>query len=227
MGYHLRAGAAAGPRETGCATRCACTGRTGVGSGYRYYSPGLGRWANRDPIQEEGGLNLYVLVSNAAVNRVDCLGLSCCCRELHLTFRPGGDSFEWGVYPLAWGIQYRVGNQIDVKWEVEGNPGACEYFQKEEGRMIRRELMTPRPRTQVHPVDHTGKVTQEYTDNLGFTFSHRSSEGIWRLIVNLAIEFICVSSDGQRLEVPLRLLEFYTVEYVHHWPPSPYPPFGH
>ncbi len=27
--------------------------------GYRFYEPELGRWFNRDPIEEEGGLNLY------------------------------------------------------------------------------------------------------------------------------------------------------------------------
>ncbi len=30
--------------------------------GYRYYSSGLGRWMGRDPIEEQGGLNLYASV---------------------------------------------------------------------------------------------------------------------------------------------------------------------
>lgn len=30
--------------------------------GYRYYNPEMGRWLNRDPIEEEGGLNLYGFV---------------------------------------------------------------------------------------------------------------------------------------------------------------------
>jgi RHS repeat-associated protein len=44
--------------------------------GYRYYSPRLGRWLNRDPIAEEGGLNLYGFVRNAPVDLVDPLGLA-------------------------------------------------------------------------------------------------------------------------------------------------------
>lgn len=44
--------------------------------GYRYYSPSLGRWINRDPIGESGGLNLYGFVRNRPVNRVDKLGLA-------------------------------------------------------------------------------------------------------------------------------------------------------
>ena len=36
----------------------------------------MGRWPNRDPIEEEGGLNLYAMVSNDPVNAWDYLGLS-------------------------------------------------------------------------------------------------------------------------------------------------------
>ena len=43
-------------------------------SGYRYYSPQLGRWLNRDPIAETGGIPLYVFVSNQSINKVDVLG---------------------------------------------------------------------------------------------------------------------------------------------------------
>ncbi|MDD4406072.1 MAG: RHS repeat-associated core domain-containing protein [Parabacteroides sp.] len=43
--------------------------------GYRYYSPALGRWLSRDPIEERGGLNLYGFVNNDPVNRWDVLGL--------------------------------------------------------------------------------------------------------------------------------------------------------
>jgi RHS repeat-associated protein len=43
--------------------------------GFRSYSPEIGRWVNRDPIEERGGVNLYGMVGNDAVNRVDYLGL--------------------------------------------------------------------------------------------------------------------------------------------------------
>ena len=44
--------------------------------GYRYYSPSLGRFLNRDPIGEEGGTNLYAFVENDPVNGWDYLGLN-------------------------------------------------------------------------------------------------------------------------------------------------------
>ena len=39
--------------------------------GYHFYSPSLMRWLNRDPIEEEGGLNLYGFCGNNAVCRYD------------------------------------------------------------------------------------------------------------------------------------------------------------
>ena len=42
--------------------------------GFRYYNPLTGRWPNRDPIEERGGMNLYGVVKNNPVNSVDYLG---------------------------------------------------------------------------------------------------------------------------------------------------------
>ena len=43
--------------------------------GYRWYWPRIGRWLNRDPIEEEGGVNLYVACFNSLTTTVDMLGL--------------------------------------------------------------------------------------------------------------------------------------------------------
>ena len=42
--------------------------------GHRFYSPSLGRFINRDPIEEQGGLNLYGFCGNNAINHWDFLG---------------------------------------------------------------------------------------------------------------------------------------------------------
>jgi len=44
--------------------------------GYRYYAPAQGRWLSRDPLEEEGGVNLYVCVDNSPVNWTDPVGLT-------------------------------------------------------------------------------------------------------------------------------------------------------
>jgi len=43
--------------------------------GYRYYDPVTGRWPSRDPIEEEGGVNLYGFVENNGTNKWDYLGM--------------------------------------------------------------------------------------------------------------------------------------------------------
>jgi len=45
-----------------------------VNFGFRLYQPPVGRWLSRDPIEEEGGLNLYGFLENDPANDVDMLG---------------------------------------------------------------------------------------------------------------------------------------------------------
>ena len=42
---------------------------------HRAYDPDLGRWLNRDPIEEAGGINLYAYVGNDSTNKIDPDGL--------------------------------------------------------------------------------------------------------------------------------------------------------
>jgi len=44
--------------------------------GYRDYDAQTGRWSARDPIAEQGGLNLYEFVENDGVGKKDTLGLA-------------------------------------------------------------------------------------------------------------------------------------------------------
>ena len=61
--------------------------KSGLGMAtYRFYDPDLGRWLNRDPIGEAGGINLFEYVGNSPGNLVDPLGL----------FENGADLIQWG-----------------------------------------------------------------------------------------------------------------------------------
>ena len=44
------------------------TGAGLVSFGYRFYAPELVRWTSRDPLGEDGGVNLYAYVGNNPVN---------------------------------------------------------------------------------------------------------------------------------------------------------------
>ena len=75
-------------------------------SGYRFYNPDLGRWINRDPIGEIGGINIYQFTVNDPLNRYDLLGKisedSDCGREVAACFIGAGAAtaacFSGGVW---------------------------------------------------------------------------------------------------------------------------------
>ncbi len=57
--------------------------------GYRFYDSGMGRWMNRDPMLELGGVNLFTSFRNGPFHFIDILGLSC---RVHIVF---GHSFDF------------------------------------------------------------------------------------------------------------------------------------
>jgi len=73
--------------------------------GYRWYDPVTGRWPSRDPIEEEGGINLYGFVGNNGVNRFDYLGLTDLCECLNLNHSEL--ITVWGPLLLTFTIELR------------------------------------------------------------------------------------------------------------------------
>jgi RHS repeat-associated protein len=74
--------------------------------GYRYYDPSTGRWVSRDPIEERGGLNMYVMIRNNTINLLDILGFG------FMKLVPGGGGWQYRFDRGAGGgdpdhIQYR------------------------------------------------------------------------------------------------------------------------
>ena len=70
---------------------------------YRYYNPELGRWISRDPIEEQGGYNLYGMIGNNPLYGWDMLGYELCSRCSNLT---------WSQ-KLALYLQTKVNNLAD------------------------------------------------------------------------------------------------------------------
>jgi RHS repeat-associated protein len=81
---------------------------TGFGYwGYRYYSAGMGRWLSRDPIQEEGGTNLYAYVDAAPISAWDSLGLKCAC-----WVPSGGPETDYETRTTSGGIRLQDGQSM-------------------------------------------------------------------------------------------------------------------
>ena len=101
--------------------------------GYRYYAAVLGRWINRDPIDEIGGKNLYLFVENNSINKHDILGLLA---------ETGWDILNvgWGVVSFSanisagnyWGAAFDAGGILydAVSVVVPGLPGGAGALRK-------------------------------------------------------------------------------------------------
>ena len=67
---------------------------TGLGYwGYRYYSSRMGRWISRDPLEEEGGINLYSYLDSQPLALIDPLGERQYSYEFNLRATGTGFSF--------------------------------------------------------------------------------------------------------------------------------------
>ncbi len=107
----------------------------------------MGRWINRDPIGEDGGLNLYGFVRNDGVNAFDLLGLLSCCNVKGSFNKPTYDynsidlDVEFGDFLPNWKLKFHIGtiianvdgkvtlgvdcsgtcNGVDLKWTTEAS----------------------------------------------------------------------------------------------------------
>ena len=63
--------------------------------GIRHYDPATCRWLSRDPLEEQGGYNLYAFVNNGPINNVDYLGMTSYWKFWQRDF------FVWQGIPMA------------------------------------------------------------------------------------------------------------------------------
>jgi hypothetical protein len=193
-----------------------------------YYSPEQGRWISRDPLGEKGGQNLYGFVSNAPVDHSDYLGLaepwpgypggswgpgvscSCVCKDVEVTYEPGGESLELGpytLYAIYFGqtgfipVNHAFGNQVHVVWKVAGNPGGCRYYQDEKGSSVKSVRAAPTPLEETRIGVNGNRVRQIYTDWMGRRFGFYSGPlnefaGDWTMEVQWNVTFRCESEAG-------------------------------
>lgn len=104
--------------------------------GYRFYSPELMRWLNRDPIEEQGGVNLYAMCRNHPTIAFDTDGqyewteesATAALRDAVREFRQYGWNFAADA--LAHFVD-GAGNNVDLSQysgDISGNPGWRQRF---------------------------------------------------------------------------------------------------
>jgi RHS repeat-associated protein len=101
---------------------------------YRVYNPSTGRWPNRDPIGELGGLNLYGFVLNNPVDYVDKLGMTCSSCSAVAAQAPDADgggggaghACETGTLTFTTSQPKAIGSEKEIKKKCEG-AAACSY----------------------------------------------------------------------------------------------------
>lgn len=108
--------------------------------GYRYYSPEMQRWMSRDPIEEDGGLNVYAFVGNDPVNQVDPVGL----KQGEIEEISGSRRFIQYPYTgaIGWALRTGVEGQAPtprvfdvIMWEGRAyDPARRMFFNNEDGR---------------------------------------------------------------------------------------------
>ena len=76
--------------------------------GFRYYSSSVGRWLSKDPIEEQGGANLYGFIDNDGIDDADSFGL----RAVPGSGRPFGQTHRND--PGARGISL----SLDAAWDT-------------------------------------------------------------------------------------------------------------
>jgi RHS repeat-associated protein len=82
--------------------------------GYRYYKASTGTWVNRDPLDEDGGINLYAFVLNAPINSIDEDG-----REASLTVKFEKNKSK-GLPCGGWDNHWLwIGNVDNLTWLVQ------------------------------------------------------------------------------------------------------------
>ena len=92
--------------------------------GFRFYSPGQGRFLNRDPIEEQGGLNLYAFVGNDPVNHWDYLGLCVEAKWVETSYKKS-EPIRTGHDSAVTGATIRHEDSMDVTLEDCSEGGSC------------------------------------------------------------------------------------------------------
>ena len=150
--------------------------------GYRYYSPELGRWVNRDPIGEQGGENLFGFVGNEPLTRIDALGDEITSLEIKHSGTPLLSASEYQLMVVEYFATLVSG---DLGFHERWHPGFTESVP--DGWGGTRLENHPAARAALFKFEYVAKNTcllREYRDrgDAGIRLTHwiLNDSGLWR-----------------------------------------------
>ena len=90
-----------------------------------FYNPSTGRWLNRDPISEAGGINTFAFTGNDPINESDPYGLCCCVKRGPIVTFRGNVATQSGWVGKQ--SDEHVTFQVDIWFEPDGTKedGLC------------------------------------------------------------------------------------------------------
>ena len=99
---------------------------------YRDYTPSTGRWLNRDPIEEDGGVNLYGFVGNKAIDLSDILGQEWIIDrkgKSRAVAKATSDSDTWDDLAIVAGLDRKDYRQwVQPKPGINDGPSTCTNY---------------------------------------------------------------------------------------------------
>jgi RHS repeat-associated protein len=148
--------------------------------GYRYYNASTGRWLSRDPLEEQGGLNLYGILGNNLVNLWDLLGLTSCDKEWEIDV----DSIIM-VTTLKTGATATVQDPESV---IKGYIGDRVKDRIKEAAEKRNRFLTMLKEAQ--------RTAKSFLGRVGFVSEAVLSTGLMIDSISMNVEFRCCKCDG-------------------------------
>jgi hypothetical protein len=106
---------------------------------YRWYDPVTGRWPSRDPIEEDGGVNLYGFVKNSPLGLFDVLGLG------------------WGHHIIPQSLTKGVKESLRKVFNAENNRICSDDY----------DLHNRKPYNGIKEADYRSAVQKEMQEYLG------------------------------------------------------------
>ena len=183
--------------------------------GYRLYDPPSGKWLSRDPIEEQGGINLYGFVGNDAVNQWDYLGLDfIALAGRSLGFTPYSFGFLqhysvelWeSICPIPKDKEYKYASFID-KWEfasVDRTDGVELLVDRKRWRAEVRGARSSRWRSVTFNMSYISFSNRPEGEKFKLAYQPAFKNGSnanevrkkWREIVNAAKSYPYAENDG-------------------------------